>query len=120
MLNGWLHTFEAFMPVSPLRGLQWCRRQVSVQSGCECRGLDHEDWRRLGKAEQNRKWDKLCGRTAYYDEVPAEMKTGIDGARLEYLKQMLSDNEVQNTRTVKVIGANGLESMQTIRLFTYP
>lgn len=65
------------------------------------------------------KWDKLCGRTAYYDEVPPEMKSGIDGGRLEYLKQMLSDNEVQNTRTVKVVGANGLESMQTIRIFTY-
>lgn len=71
------------------------------------------------KAGRNGGFDEMCGRVVYFDEATQEMSSTQNGPRLEYIKQKLSDNAVQITRSVKVIGSDGTESWKTMRIFTF-
>ena len=71
------------------------------------------------KAGRNGGFDEMCGRMVYFDEATQEMSATQNGPRLEYIKQKLSDNSVQITRSVKVVGSDGTESWKTVRIFTF-
>lgn len=70
------------------------------------------------KSGCNGMWDETCGRCCYYDECPTEMGDGNDTEQLETLKQILSDNNIQNKRTIKELGTHGHDVYKTLRIYT--
>lgn len=120
MLECWLHAFEPFQEVSFFflmcggpgagKSMRAKRLQALLANGW-IKGSGSSS----AKAGMNGGMDHLCGRLVYYDEITNDFGSN-DSERIEYLKSITMEQHVNNTRTVKTMGSNGLESFTTVVL----
>ena len=120
MLDMHCHAFEPFQEVSYC--LLYCGGAGSGKSmrAKRMQQLLPEGWIKGSgsaslKAGMNGGMDYLCGRLVYYDEIPNDFASA-DNDRIEYWKSITMEQRVLNTRSVKTVGENGVESWTTVVL----
>ena len=120
VLECWLHAMEPFQEVSFFylmcggpgagKSMRAKRLQALLADGW-IKGSGSSS----AKAGMNGGMDHLCGRLVYYDEITNDFGSN-DSERIEYLKSITMEQHVNNTRTVKSMGTNGMESFVTVVL----
>ena len=120
MLDMHCHAFEPFQEVSYC--LMYCGGAGSGKSmrAKRMQTLLTEGWIKgsgssSAKAGMNGGMDYLCGRLVYYDEIPNDFASESND-RIEYWKSITMEQRVLNTRSVKTVGENGIESWTTVVL----